>query len=420
MKSPSPTSTKVKHVAFDVHAETLATAIAEGDDAVRLYGNIPANTHAVDRLHARLSADGSEVRYVYEAGPTGFWLSRHLAAKGLFVGVVSPAQVPTKAGDRIKTDRRDASHLARLFRAGELSFIHVPDEADEAMRDLVRTRLRAVEDLRTCRQRIQGFLLRYGRRYDGRSRWTEAHLNYLSRQKFDHPGQQIAFEELLNATQDPIGRIERLTAAIHAQLPRWRRRPLVEALMCLRGFSTLHAVTWVAEIGDFTRFTSPTGLMSFIGIVPSESSSGQKRRQGAITRTGNEGCRRAVIEAAWQYRLPARVTPHIRKRQHGQPKAVVEIAWKAQLRLCERFQDLLRKRKKSVVAVTAIGRELVGFLWAIAMQVEGKTPTGRVHSVLAEALKEKTPRPKATGAIRPGRTYWLDPDRFLPDPEEEA
>jgi hypothetical protein len=160
--------------------------------------------------------------------------------------------------------------------------------------------------------------------------------------------------------------------------------------------------------------------MSFIGIVPSESSSGQKRRQGAITRTGNEGCRRAVIEAAWQYRLPARVTPHIRKRQHGQPKAVVEIAWKAQLRLCERFQDLLRKRKKSVVAVTAIGRELVGFIWAIAMQVEGKTPTGRVHSVLAEALKEKTPRPKATGAIRPGRTYWLDPDRFLPDPEEEA
>lgn len=174
MKTPSPTSKTIKYVSFDVHAETLATAIAEGDEAVRLYGNIPATGHAVDRLHAKLSADGSEVRYVYEAGPTGFWLSRHLAAKGLFVGVVSPAHVPKKAGDHIKTDRRDASHLARLFRAGELSFIHVPDDADEAMRDLVRTRLRAVEDLRTCRQRIQVFLLRYGRRYDGRSRWTAA------------------------------------------------------------------------------------------------------------------------------------------------------------------------------------------------------------------------------------------------------
>jgi len=156
MKSPSPTSTTVKHVALDVHAETLAVGIAEGIEAVRIYGTVPATTHAFDRLHAKLSADGSEVRYVYEAGPTGFWLSRHLAAKGISVGVVSPAQVPKKAGDRIKTDRRDASHLARLFRAGELAFIHVPDEADEAMRDLVRTRLRAVEDLRTCRQRIQG------------------------------------------------------------------------------------------------------------------------------------------------------------------------------------------------------------------------------------------------------------------------
>ena len=420
MNSPSPTTPTVKHVGLDVHADSVAVAIAEDHDSVRSYGNIPAHTHSLDRLHARLSADGSEVRYVYEAGPTGFWLSRHLAAKGLFVGVVSPAQVPRKAGDRIKTDRRDASHLARLFRAGELSFIHVPDEADEALRDLVRTRLRAVEDLRTCRQRIQGFLLRYGRRYDGRSCWTAAHLEYLSRQKFPHPGQQIAFEELLRAVQDPIGRIERLTAAIHDQLPAWKRLPLVQALMCLRGFSTLHAVTWVAEIGDFTRFASPTGLMSFIGLVPSEDSSGQKRRQGAITKTGNEGCRRAVIEAAWQYRLPARVTPHIRKRQHGQPKAVLEIAWKAQVRLCARFQDLLRKRKKSVVAVTAVARELVGFLWAIAMQVEGKTPPAPLEKVLAEAFEEENPRPEAPEATPPGRTYPLDPDRFFPDPEEEA
>ena len=420
MKTPSPTSTKVKHVGLDVHAETIAVAIAEGDAAVSVYGNIPANTHAFDRLHAKLSADGSEVHYVYEAGPTGFWLSRHLAAKGIFIRVVAPSKVPKCSGDRIKTDRRDASHLARLFRSGQLTFIHVPDEADEAMRDLVRTRLRAVEDLRTCRQRIQGFLLRYGRRYDGKSRWTASHLNYLSIQKFDQPGQQIAFEELLNAVKDPVGRIERLTAAIHSQLPHWRRRPLVEALMCLRGFSTLHAVTWVAEIGDFTRFASPTGLMAFIGIIPGESSSGLKRRQSGITKTGNEGCRRAVIEAGWQYILPARVTPHIRKRHLGQPKAVVDIAWKAQVRLCERFQNLVRQRKKTVVAVTAVGRELVGFIWAIAMEVEGKTPPAQVQEILTEALKEKTLPAPAPEAPQPPRDYSLDPDKFFPNAEEEV
>jgi hypothetical protein len=190
--------------------------------------------------------------------------------------------------------------------------------------------------------------------------------------------------------------------------------------MCLRGFSTLHSVTWVAEIGDFTRFASPTGLMAFIGMIPGEASSGLKRRQGGITKTGNEGCRRAVIEAAWQYRLPARVTPHIRKRHHGQPKAVVDIAWKAQVRLCARFQDLVRQRKKTVVAVTAVGRELVGFIWAIAMEIEGKTPPARVQEVLTEALKEETLPAPVPEATQPRRTYQLDPEKFFPDAEEES
>ena len=407
--NPSPTAQIIKYVGLDVHAQTIAVAIAhEGGDVVS-YGTIPAHSHSIDRLHKKLTEGGAQVRYVYEAGPTGFWLARHLRGKKIHCQIVSPSLVPRKSGDRVKTDRRDALTLARLFRAGELSFVHVPDEADEAMRDLVRTRLRAVEDLRRCRQRIKGYLLRYGRRYDGRSAWTAEHLNYLSRQKFDHPGQQIAFEELLNAVADPAQRIQRLTQAIEAQMATWSRRPLVQALMCLRGFALLNAVTWVAEIGDFTRFTHPSQLMSYIGITPSEDSSGQKRRQGAITKTGNEACRRAIIEAAWQYRLPARVTPHIRARQHGQPQAVIAIAWKAQTRLCERYQALIRHRKKTVVVVTAIGRELVGFLWAIARELAapGTTAAEALKKKDTETLKKETPTPVKPPA-RTARPYALD------------
>ncbi len=195
----SPTEQKLKQVGLDVHAETIAVAIADANGDLRSYGNIPAHTHALDRLHQRLSEDGSRVRYVYEAGPAGFALCRHLRAHGILCDVVSPSLIPKRASDRVKTDRRDALTLARLLRAGELTSIHVPDEADEALRDLVRGRLAAVEDLRRCRQRIKGFLLRYGRRYSGQSSWTAAHLNYLSTVKFPFPAQQIAFEELLNA-----------------------------------------------------------------------------------------------------------------------------------------------------------------------------------------------------------------------------
>ena len=368
----SPTNPSIKYVGLDVHGQTIAVAIAENSGEVRSYGTIPAHSHAVDKLHKKLCADGAVVRYVYEAGPTGFWLARHLRQHGLDCQVVAPSLVPKKASDRVKTDRRDALTLARLFRAGELTFVHVPDEADEAIRDLVRTRLRAVQDLRRCRQRIKGFLLRYGRRYSGQSSWTAAHLEYLSRQKFEYPGQQIAFEELLNAVQDPAERIERLTQVIEEQAKGWSRWPLVKALMCLRGFALLNAVTWVCEIGDFSRFEHPSPLMSFIGITPSEDSSGERRWQGSITKAGNDACRRAIIEAAWHYRLPARVTPTIRARQKDQPKAITDLAWKAQLRLCERYRTLLRNHKKPVVVVTAVARELVGFVWAIARVAEGK------------------------------------------------
>jgi transposase len=413
--NPSPTSSRIKYVGLDVHAETVAVAIAESTGELRSYGNVPAHSHAIDKLHQKLSAGGVEVRYVYEAGPTGFWLARHFHRLQISCQIVSPSLLPKKAGDRIKTDRRDALTLARLLRAGELTFVHVPDEADEAIRDLVRTRLRAVEDLRRCRQRIKGFLLRYGRRYSGKSSWTAEHLNYLSRQKFDFRGQQIAFEELLNAAQDPAQRIERLTEVIEQQVQLWSRLPLVKALMCLRGIGLLNAVTWVCEVGDFSRFQHPRQLMSFIGITPSEDSSGKRRHQGSITKAGNDACRRAIIEAAWHYRLPARVTPTIRQRQEGQPKAITDIAWKAQTRLCERYRALIRKHKKSVVVVTAVGRELVGFLWAIAREVDRK-PVPACEPALAAAPVPGRPGARSSSRVKPlpapastARVYRLDP-----------
>jgi transposase len=396
---PSPTAPSVKYVGLDVHAETLAVAIADPTGEVRSHGNIPAHTHALDKLHRRLSADGSEVRYVYEAGPTGFSLCRHLRSRGIVCEVVCPSLIPKRPSQRIKTDRRDALSLARLYRSGELTFITVPDEADEAIRDLVRARLAAVEDLRRCRQRIKGFLLRYGRRYCGKSSWTAEHLNYLSRQTFPFPAQRLAFEELVRAVDDPAARLARLTAAIEEQVTTWARLPLVKALMCLRGVALINAVTLVCEIGDFRRFRHPSKFMAFVGITPSEDTSGTRRHVGSITKAGNDACRRALVEAAWHYRLPAQVSPSIRLRQHGQPKTVTDIAWKAQVRLCGRYRALLHRHKKSVVAVTAIARELAGFVWAIAQVVEGV--------VLPERSKPLT----APGPAK--RDYVITPPRPL-------
>lgn len=399
--NPSPTLPKVKYVGLDVHAETIAVAIADSSGTVRSYGTVPAHSHAVDRLVRKLASEGADVRYVYEAGPTGFWLCRHLRARDIPCEVIAPSLVPQKASARVKTDRRDALNLARLFRAGELTPVHVPDEADEAIRDLIRVRLAAVEDLRRCRQRIKGFMLRYGRRYSGKSSWTPGHLNYLSLQKFEHPAQQIAFEELLNAVQDPSGRIARLEAALESQIRTWKREPLVRALMTFRGLALINAVTLVCELGDLNRFSSPRPLMSFVGLVPTEDSSGQRRRQGSITKAGNGAVRRALVEAAWQYRLPARITPHLRQRQHGQPKAVTDIAWKAQQRLCGRYRDLLRSGKKSVVVVTAVARELAGFVWAVARVVEGRGPDPTNPAASPSSGSGESGPPGA------GRTYLL-------------
>jgi transposase len=349
---------------------TIAVAIAPQDNTeVRRYGIIGGTLDAIDKLIKKLSQENVELRFVYEAGPCGYVLHRHLKNKGIRCDVVAPSLIPKKASDRVKTDRRDAEQLARLFRAGELTAIYVPDQEDEAIRDLVRARTTAMCDQRKGRQRLKGFLLRLGFRYTGKSSWNEAHKRYLSGLLMPQPAQQIVFQECIHAIDEASARLERVTQAVEDALAGWKWEPVVRALMSLRGFQVLSAMTLVAEVGDFSRFDDPRSLMHFFGLTPSEHTSGDKRFQGGITKCGNAHCRRVLTEAAWHYRLKPLVSEAMQKRQEHQSKEVRLIAWKAQQRLHKRFKRLSVK-KKSVVAATAIARELAGFVWAIACQVK--------------------------------------------------
>jgi transposase len=390
------TAQTILHVGLDVHKESIAVALAGSDGSLRRYGTIAGHLQAMDKLIHKLQKPGQELRFCYEAGPFGFVLCRHLRRQAYLCEVVAPSLIPKRAGDRIKTDYRDAEQLARLFRAGELTPVRVPDESDEAVRDLLRGRLSAVFDQRRARQRLKGFLLRLGFRYPGKTSWTPAHMNYLSKLKMPHPAQQIVLEEFIQAVQSATERLEQLSTQVRAQLSGWKWEPVVRALMCLRGIDVINAMTLVAEIGDIDRFDNPRQLMSFLGLVPSEHSSGGKRHLGAITKAGNGACRRALIEAAHHYWIAPRVSPSLRVRQHGQPEAVRQIAWKAQQRLYARHRALSARKKKSVVVVTAVARELCGFVWAIcrALKPHGSAPNpmlvdGRRIYLLKPPLKYK-------------------------------
>jgi transposase len=353
------------YVGMDVHKESIDIAIADAKEA-RHYGRIAGDAGAVDRMMRKLRSAHGRIKVVYEAGPCGFWLHRRLKAQGIECIVVSPSMTPRNSADRVKTDRRDAMKLARLARAGELEPIYVPQAADEAMRDLVRTREDAVAMQRQARQRLQALLLRNEIRYVGRSAWTAAHRRWIAHLKLPNPAQQIAFEEYVQAVEEAGQRLERLAKAIGAQLEHWRWRPVVEALQALRGVSAIHAVRIVAELADFARFESPRKLMAYVGLIPSEDSSGARRRQGSITKAGNSSARRALVEAAWAYAHPARVSWVIARRQTKLAKNVCDIAWKAQLRLCSRFRRLAARRVPRNKVVVAVARELAGFVWAIA------------------------------------------------------
>lgn len=359
-------------VAFDASKETIAVAVAEDGKRgeVRFYGVIANRAEAVRKLIERLAGRHGRLKFCYEAGPTGYALYRTIRSLGYSCDVVAPSMVPVRPGGHIKTDRRDATTLAALFRAGELTPVWVPDAAHEAMRDLVRARHAAVESVRRARQQLLSFLLRHGRAFETRRHWTRAHRRWLSEQRFDLPAQQIVFEELIQAVEQAVARRERLEAQMIALVPDWSLAPVVAALQAMRGLAIIGAITLVAEVGDFRRFTNPRQLTAWLGLVPSEHSSGASVKRGSITKAGNHRARRLLVESAWTYRLPARVATAVLIRSRELPEEIKAIAWKAQLRLCARYRRLQAAGKPANVITVAIAREIAAFAWAIALKVE--------------------------------------------------
>ncbi|MEK7994931.1 MAG: IS110 family transposase [Planctomycetota bacterium] len=360
------------YVGLDVHKATVSVAIAEGDRGgeVRAVGAFANNCDQIAKLVEKLGKGGRRLEFCYEAGPCGYGIYRQLTGLGHNCIVVAPSLIPMKAGDRVKTDRRDAVMLAKLHRADELTAVWVPDDAHEAMRDLVRARATARQVLSKARQHIQGFLLRHGRVYSGKKGWTRMHRRWLAQVRFDHPAQQIVLQDYINAVTDAEERVQRLTGQIEALVPQWSMAPVVQAFQAMRGVALITAVTVVAEVGDFSRFSNPRQLMAYLGLVPSEHSSGTKVRRGGITKAGSTLARTALVEGAWTYRLQARVSNTLKGRIEPLPKTIRDIAWKAQVRLCARYRRLTAAGKLRTVVTTAIAREMVGFLWAIAREVQ--------------------------------------------------
>ena len=357
-------------IGMDVHKNSIEIAIAQQgrEGEIRSYGKIDGTLSALDKVVRKLVSKGNRLHFVYEAGPCGYQIHRHLTAKGFDCMVAAPSRIPKARGDRIKNDRRDAIKLARLHRAGELTPSYVPSAEDEAMRDLTRAREDATGDLRKSKQRLLAFLLRSGHKYTGGSPWSKAHMRWLADIKMPHRSQQIVFKEYIDTVGQCSDRVQRLTEQIRQLLPHWRLYPVIQALQSLRGVSLMVATTTAAEVGDLKRFKNPAELMSYLGLVPSEHSSGNRTKRGAITKAGNTHVRRALVEAVWTYRFRARVSQVLHKRQEGLPQPIRDISWKAQVRLCARYQRLWAKNKAKQVIVTAIARELCGFMWAIAQE----------------------------------------------------
>jgi transposase len=367
-----------KHIGLDVHKERISVAVADkGRRPPRYWGEIENRPEAVKRLLKRLRVEDGPLRFCYEAGPCGYGLYRQLVAAGQDCAVVAPALIPRKPGERIKTNRRDSLSLARLDRAGELTEVWVPDAAQEALRDLSRAR----EDMKILdkqlRQRLKGFLLRHGRRYSGRGRWTQAYWRWLETLRFEAPPQQIVLEEYVAAVRAAMARTAGLEQQLQEASESWSLSAAARAAMALRGVDRTAAVSLLAELDDLSRFENPRQLMGYVGLVPSEHSSGDKQRRGAVTKAGNAHARRMLVECAWAYRFPARKTACIQRRAEQASPAVQAIAWEAQKRLCGRFRRLQARGLSAPKTVTAIARELCGFLWAVVCEAQrpGTFPT---------------------------------------------
>jgi len=361
------------YVGLDVHKETIAIAVAEPGRQKPVYEGEIANTpKRVERKIQQLSEryGGGLLQFVYEAGPCGYGLYRQVLTSGHDVQVVAPSRIPKAPGERIKTDRRDALKLARLARSGDLTPVWVPDTEQEAMRDLTRARDDMKAQERKARQQLNAFVLRHGHHWPkGKSRWTQTHFNWLESLRFEHDWQQVVLQEYIEAVKAASRRVADLTVQMERALPQWSLAPVVEALVALRGIDKVAAMVLLAELGDISRFDSPRQLMGFLGLVPSEHSSGSTRRQGGITLTGNSHARRMLVESAWSYRFPARQTMHLKRKAAGAPEEAKAVAWQAQKRLCGRYRDLTRAGKNTKLVCVAVARELAGFIWDIVWRV---------------------------------------------------
>lgn len=371
---------KTLYIGLDVHKASISVATAEDgrDGAIRFIGPISNTSTELLKMTKRLAKDGHRLEFCYEAGCCGYVVYRQLAGLGHGCTVAAPSKIPVIKGDKVKTDRRDAQKLAVMHRSGDLTAVWVPDEVHEAMRDLVRARMDALMQRTRARQQLLAFMLRHGRSYETGKHWTCKHRRWLATQAFEQPAHQMVFQDYVEAVKAADERQKALIERIEAMLPNWSMGSFIAALRSLRGVDLICAVTFAAAVGDVSRFETPRQLMAYLGLVPSEHSSGPTTRRGRITKTGNREARRVLVEAAWSYRYPARVAGRKAETLNKLSKPVRDIAWKAQTRLCERYRKLNAKSKKPTVVAAAIARELCGFMWAIGQEVRPAMPFGHL------------------------------------------
>ena len=360
-------------IRLDTHKEFNEVAYIEehrGAQPVHL-GRFSSSKVAVQKLVRQFESKypGATLHFVYEAGPCGYWIYRLITSLGHCCYVVAPSLIPKKPGEKIKTDKRDALKLAKLLKSEDLTPIYVPEPEDEAVRDLSRAREVAMKDLKDAKYQLKALLLRNNINYKGTANWSQKHLRWLTELVLPHPAQHIVLQEFLQTITERISRLERLDNELTHHVHQWRYYPVVKAIQAMRGVRLLVATGVVAELGDLTRFGHPRKLMSYLGLVPSEHSSGGKRHIGAITKCGNGRARRLLIEGAHTYRYAANISTDMQKRQEGLPKDIIDIAWKAQLRLCKRYKKMIAKGKHYNLVVTAIAREMIAYIWAIAKEV---------------------------------------------------
>jgi len=357
------------YIGLDVHKDSITIAIAEPGPKgeIRLFGTITNDLGRLENALGRIrkAHPGAHLEVAYEAGPCGFVLARRLKQLKIPCLVAAPSLIPKPPGAPFKTDKRDARAIARLLRAGELTAVYIPEPTDEAIRDLCRARTDAVDDLRRCRHRLKGFLLRHGYRYQGKANWSQPHMRYLRELVLPHPAMKTILEEYLQGIDAAHQRVQRIEASMLILLDTWRLKPAVQALMSFRGFQLVAAMVTASELGDIHRFAHPRQLMTYLGLAPTESSSGPHQRQGGISRCGNSHQRWLLTECAEHYALPPKISKELSRRQEGQPEAIRALSWKAQNRLHLRFQRLLARRLQRHKAKVAIARELCGFIWAL-------------------------------------------------------